>query len=243
MHRHPTIVTTNFRKGYVRPELKWLLVVISILLSLASCRPPLATTSPRYLPDGKYKIKQEGKVREATVINHNDTAFLLLDDRQTLIPAAKYLDANIKSAFVNKAFGFNVITVPFKFRPPQDDVPQQLNTSFNAALAAGFRSDRYTYKKVTLAPGLQRRERFHSGYGVGLFLGAGTVLVRSAFINNALPHDYDGMVVYYGGSIVLGLGRFNTGIALGFDLLADKYKDLWIYQNKPWIGAVLGVKL
>ncbi|MFD2246450.1 hypothetical protein [Pontibacter ruber] len=243
MRQQPTSGTTAFRIAYPRTGLKWLPVIISILLSLASCRPPLATTSPRYLPDGKYKIKEGGKVREATVFNYNDTAFLLLDNGRTLIPAAKYLDANIKSAFVNKAFGLNVITVPFKFRPAKGDEPHQLNTTFNAALAAGFRSDRYTYKKVTLAPGVQKRDRFHSGYGGSLFLGAGTVLVRNAFIQNALPHDYDGLVVYYGGSLVLGLGRFNTGIALGFDLLTDKYAKQWLYQNEPWIGAVLGVKL
>lgn len=243
MHQHPTIGTIPIRKVYSRPGLISLTLVINILLSLASCRPPLASTSPKYLPDGKYIIKEEGKVREATVINYNDTAFLLLNSGRTIIPAAQYLDANIKSAFVNRAFGLNVITVPFKFRPAKENVPHQLNTTFNAALAAGFRSDRYTYKKVTLAPGMQKRERFHSGYGGSLFLGAGTVSVRSAFIQNALPHDYDGVVVYYGGSVVLGFGRFNTGIALGFDLLTDQYRDLWIYQNEPWIGAVLGIKL
>jgi hypothetical protein len=243
MRHHPPIGTTALRKAYWWPGLKRLTVVISFLVSLASCHPPLTTTSPRYLPDGKYKIKEDGKIKNATVFNYNDTAFLLLDSGRTLIPAGQYLDANIKSAFVNKAFGLNVITVPFKLRPAQENEPHQLNTTFNAALAAGFRSDRYTYKKVTLAPGIQMRERFHSGYGGSLFLGVGSALVRSELIQNALSHDYDGLIVYYGGSLVLGFGRFNTGIALGFDLLTDRHRKLWIYQNEPWIGAVLGIKL
>jgi hypothetical protein len=243
MRYHPIIGTTALRKAHWWLGFKWLTIVIIVLLSLASCRPQLATTSPRYLPEGKYLIKEDGKISKVKVFNHNDTAFLMLDSGRTVISAATYLESHIKSAFVNRSFGLDVITVPFKFRPPKEDVPHQLNTSFNAALAAGFRSDRYTYKNVTLAPGVQRRDRFHSGYGGSLFLGSGSVLVRKEFIQNSLSHDYDGLVIYYGGSLVLVFGRLNTGIAIGFDLLTDQYRKLWIYQNEPWIGAVIGIKL
>lgn len=238
-----TIGKTAFRRVYKKPGLRWAVVVLGLLQLVVSCRPSLSTTSPRYLPEGKYLIKEGRSIKKASVFNYNDTAFLLLDSGRTLIAAGRYLDTHIESAFLNTALGIDLITVPVKLRPALGGIPQQLNTTFNAALAAGFRRDKYTYKKVSLAPGIQKRNRYHSGYGANLFLGTGAVLVRRAFIQNALEYDYDGLVVYYGGSLVLGLGGFNIGIGLGFDLLTDKNRKRWIYQNEPWIGAALGIKL
>ncbi|MBX9852704.1 MAG: hypothetical protein K2X86_13240 [Cytophagaceae bacterium] len=37
--------------------------------------------------------------------------------------------------------------------------------------------------------------------------------------------------------------KFNAGLALGFGYLTDHNNDIWIYQNKPWIGVLAGLNL
>ncbi len=33
------------------------------------------------------------------------------------------------------------------------------------------------------------------------------------------------------------------GLAVGYDYLLSANRELWVYQNKPWVGLVVGVAL
>jgi hypothetical protein len=43
------------------------------------------------------------------------------------------------------------------------------------------------------------------------------------------------------GFVELNLASF--GIALGFDYLMNPDRKVWIYQNKPWLGFMVGIAL
>jgi hypothetical protein len=37
--------------------------------------------------------------------------------------------------------------------------------------------------------------------------------------------------------------RITLGLSLGFDNLLDPNEHIWAYQQKPWIGLMLGINL
>ena len=42
---------------------------------------------------------------------------------------------------------------------------------------------------------------------------------------------------------MIGLKTLTVGFGVGWDYLTDRDKNIWIYQNKPWIGLTLGLNL
>jgi len=58
---------------------------------------------------------------------------------------------------------------------------------------------------------------------------------------NKTFQEYDGIVFQKGVSVFATYENMSVGIALGFDNLMDHNKGIWIYNNKPWIGIVIGI--
>ncbi|WP_165940196.1 MULTISPECIES: hypothetical protein [Dyadobacter] len=55
--------------------------------------------------------------------------------------------------------------------------------------------------------------------------------------------EYDGLVWGKGIAGIIGINNFTIGLAIGFDNLLDKNKQVWIYQGKPWLGLAFGLNL
>lgn len=132
-------------------------------------------------------------------------------------------------------------TVPIKFRPAQGDVPSQLNATVNGVLYAGFRKD--FFKIITHTSELNETYSFirQTGFDFGPFAGIGITFVNPTVTMNQTVQEYDGVVFQKGIAAFLTYENMSVGIALGFDNLIDKNKTTWIYNQKPWIGIVIGV--
>ncbi len=81
------------------------------------------------------------------------------------------------------------------------------------------------------------------GYDIGIFAGPGTTLISPFTTRNNRTDEYSALIMQAGlaGFVELNLASF--GIALGFDYLMNPDRKVWIYQNKPWLGFMVGIAL
>jgi hypothetical protein len=169
-----------------------------------------------------------------------------IDTLQSLtlsLPAVQHDTLFNTYSFTQRSFDLDVLTIPFKYRPAAADLPNQLNTNFNGALYVGFRRDIYrlTYKKAPF--NISKRKITHYGYSVGLFTGLGSTAINPWVTRDQITSEYDGVVWLKGMAGIIGINNFTFGLAIGVDHLLDRNHKVWIYQNKPWIGLVLGLNL
>lgn len=236
-------------------KLGFVLQVI-VLALLCGCN-TLTETAKSRLSNGYYKCKNpDGILQNRYVLIKNDTirafpvnrsgATQVIDTtRATVVVFPKETDKPIsgKYAFSKNAWDLNFQAILFKFRPARANIPNQLNTEFNLNLYLGRRSDIYriSYQANPLA--LSTRKVYHLGYSFGFFTGLGETPVGSSVTRKQLTYIYDGVVWLNGVSGIIGINSFTLGMGIGMDQLLDRNHDIWIYQRKPWIGLLLGIKL
>jgi hypothetical protein len=59
--------------------------------------------------------------------------------------------------------------------------------------------------------------------------------------SNQVELEYDGVVFQKGIAAFFGIDFLTFGVALGFDNLLDDNHKYWVYNQKPWIGLMLGI--
>ena len=135
------------------------------------------------------------------------------------------------------------LTIPLKYRFSKKNVQPQLNTNLNGALYLGYRTDRYfiTYKSNPLQK--SERKTTHIGYSVGIFSGFGNTLMSPTNTNDKLLQEYDGLIWSKGIAAIFGVNSFTVGLSIGYDNLMDRNKNIWIYENEPWLGLAFGLNL
>jgi hypothetical protein len=145
--------------------------------------------------------------------------------------------------FKRKSLDIDLTAVLLKCRLPVDDHPAQMITDFNAAIYAGWRTDNFWIRKEMDPMGKTRDEIIHRGYDFGLFAGTGATLIGPFSTNNIVTDEYNGMIIEYGLAGFLETDFASFGIAAGFDYLLSPDRNSWIYNNKPWIGLIVGIAL
>ena len=192
------------------------------------------------LTDGRYSFRQgDIKYKQANIYVVNDTIKIFLDND----PLKPHTPDPFKvQVYKKKSFDVDVITIPFKFRPITAGLPRQLTTDFNGQLYTGFRIDRFTFKYNKTPVGL-RPAHEHSALSVGLFGGLGSTAVTPWTTNNMTTDEYNGLIFSRGIALMVGVGNLTVGVGLGWDYLTDRDRDIWIYQNKPWLGLTFGLNI
>ena len=223
-------------------------------MCLISCA-TIIPTSKYQLSDGYYKSKLfNNKQNPVYIYNKEDTINIYLINRftksfDTLINVSKSFP-NLVTAFSlppatfkQASFDIDFLTIPFKYRPGQEDFPRQFNTNLNGAVYVGYRNDvhRLVYKKTPFN-NLQRNTQ-HYGFSFGLFTGVGGTTMNPSVTNNQIVNEYDGVVWSKGIAGIIGINNFTIGLAVGYDDLLDNNKKKWFYQGKPWFGLAFGLNL
>lgn len=158
-----------------------------------------------------------------------------------LVPCDSLLNTPLK--FRKQSLDIDLTTIFFKYRPSVYGLPPQLTTDLNIAVYAGWRVDTYKVYSST-DPLNRRRTRINNlGYDFGVFAGAGSTSVNSYTSNNRSNLDYNGMILQTGMAGFLESTIASFGIAVGIDYLLNRDRKIWIYNNKPWIGFILGIAL
>ncbi|MDP4222817.1 MAG: hypothetical protein Q8868_05830 [Bacteroidota bacterium] len=145
------------------------------------------------------------------------------------------------STFVKTSADVDLSTVILKFRPAAKGVASQLNSNVNGLFYIGFRKDFFRFKASAspvkeITPFIR-----HTGFDFGLFGGIGITPVNPTVTMNRTIQEYDGIVFQKGIAFFATYESLSVGIALGFDNLLNPDRKIWIYNQKPWLGIVLGI--
>jgi len=143
--------------------------------------------------------------------------------------------------FIKTSADIDLSTVLLKYRPTVANVQPQLSANLNGILYAGFRKDFFRVKSHIsplneISPFLR-----HTGFDLGLFAGIGITPINPTVTMDRTIQEYDGIVFQKGISAFVTFEDMSIGLALGFDNLLDNNKNIWIYNQKPWIGLVIGI--
>jgi hypothetical protein len=146
-----------------------------------------------------------------------------------------------RSCFMNKSIDVDLTTIILKYRFPQGNVPNQLSSNINAALYFGLRKD--FYKIIPFSTPLHEESSYIRQIGIdaGIFAGIGITPVNPTVTRNIVNLEYDGMVFQKGVAAFITFDNMSIGLAFGFDNLLDNNKTSWIYNQKPYMGLVIGI--
>jgi hypothetical protein len=207
------------------------------------------------LEDGFYIQKSDG-VTQKVYIDNDETGIKVYDVRvtdgqwriDTTHPINTYgneIIAGSMTTFRQASFDLDFLTIPLKFRPSRATVPSQLNANLNGALFAGYRIDRYYLSSAKTPLGLNSSERNvnHFAMSFGAFSGFGNTAITHTTTANMIVPEYDGIVWSSGVAGIVAVNNVTVGLAIGLDHLLDKNRNVWIYQNRPWLGLSFGLNL
>lgn len=209
------------------------------------------------IADGIYKSRIfSGEMEKVYIDNEEDFLFVFpLSERNppfkldTLnrsifeFPQRRTTTRFDKANFYTSEFDIDLITIPFKYRFPYNEFPQQLNTNLNASVFLGYRTDLFTLKYKENEIGLIDRLTKHYGITFGFFSGFGSTSINTFVTQNQVSIEYDGIVWSNGLAVSFAVDYLNLGLSVGWDNLLDGNSNFWIYQKRPWIGLVLGINL
>lgn len=231
-------------------RLSYLIILVTFTYSCA----PLEQIYSHKFDSGTYKLKVTGAESEKIYLDLTDdsvTVYPLKKNIQGITDASVMYNDKISSVvqgnplynalFVRTSADVDLSTVLLKFRPAMVDVQPQLNANVNGILYAGFRKDFFRFKIHTSPLGNKTAFVRHTGFDMGLFAGIGITPVTPTTTANRTVQEYDGIVFQKGFSAFATYEDMSVGIAVGFDNLTDNNRSIWIYNQKPWIGIVIGI--
>lgn len=150
---------------------------------------------------------------------------------------------NVPLKFNKKSLDIDITTILLKCRIPVDSFPAQLTADLNVALYAGWRHDTYRIQGKRDPLGKYHYEIINRGFDFGFFAGPGSTLISPFTTQNLYTLEYTGMILQFGLAGFLESGVASFGIATGFDYLLSSERNIWIYNNKPWVGFIIGIAL
>jgi hypothetical protein len=231
-------------------------LVILLLIVFSGCS-FIENATKHDFADGAYRYRKPGEKVEkvfATVSEDTVTIYPLLKEegrkvadtsRPTTILLQKVTATELpKYGTLRKtALDVDLMTIIFKYRPEVDDMPNQLNSNFNAALYLGYRKDYFRIQGFRSPMPVISIRKIHFGFDAGFYAGFSTAVINPWVTNNNIEAEYDGFVFQRGIGAFMGVEDFGFGLVLGFDSLLDENKKYWIYQRKPYIGFAIGLTL
>jgi len=234
---------------------QYILLHLGLNLILTSCN-SLQDIPHGELDRGEYYVStSDNKAEKIYVDWTNDTLTLnFFDDNyldmetriltKTLIYPAKKVDSDFTPVkIVQSSFDLDFITVLFKYRPGQGNLPRQLNSDLSGGIFMGYRRDIFNLDYEKSPTGIFNRQISHFGYSFGVFSGIGATAMNPWVTNNKITDEYEGVVWMNGIAGIVAVGQFTLGLTIGWDYLLDHNHKFWIYQTKPWLGLSVGINL
>jgi hypothetical protein len=220
------------------------------ILAIASCS-TMEKASTHGLSSGFYSMGQ-GKRSSKVYVDVAEDALDIYHSGEQKQVGSKLLtapfliaDSAMSARFTLRktSLDIDIATIFLKYRPSVNGLPSQLNADLNVAMYAGVRRDRYKVLYTTDPLGKRYREVNSFGYDLGVFAGPGITPVNSFTTLDRGSGDYSGMVVQMGIAGFLESKFASFGVAIGVDHLLSKDSKAWIYNNKLWVGFVVGIAL
>jgi hypothetical protein len=223
-----------------------------MLTNLFACN-VLKDAAKHDFSDGSYRSPVFEKKGRVYVQNAGDSILVyrldkvsgtVLADTVCLVFPQKKNNANdLSGTFSEPSLDLDFLTIPIKFRPGTGSIPAQLNNTLNGAVFLGMRNDIYKIRYEKTPLGFSSGKIRHYGISFGLFTGFGPTAMNASVTNLNLSSEYDGIAWSKGLSVIMAVNKVTLGLAAGFDNLIGPHGNIWIYENKPWLGLAFGLNL
>lgn len=145
--------------------------------------------------------------------------------------------------FHKTSLDIDITSILLKYRPATNLLPAQLSTDLNVAIYTGWRHDHYRITQNKDALGRNHPKIVTRGYDFGMLAGTGSTAINSSTTNNHVSLEYNGMILQFGIAAFIETNFASFGLASGFDHLLSSDRKNWIYNQKPWLGFVVGIAL
>lgn len=216
-------------------NLKSYILVVLIGLACASCA---SLRNPRHqLSDGHYRLKENGSKSKKVFIQAVDDSLVVYKDDKVHESPLRH-----NSKFIKHSFDVDLVTITFKYRPSAMGFPRQLTADFNGNVYLGYRTDQFTKFHEQTPAGVRKSVR-HKALTAGGFLGIGSSAITPWTTNYRTTDEYSALVISKGVAVMAGVNSLTIGLAVGWDAVTDRDKDIWIYQNKAWYGVSVGLSI
>jgi hypothetical protein len=237
---------------FIKISYNYIVIAIWVVGVLTSCN-TLEKASLHGLNSGYYKLKPDTINDQDVYLDVTDEKIDVYhhikqqqDKRQFLtIPLNTTTDSLIFNPMVFKkqSLDVDITSIFLKYRPSVYGLPAQLTTDLNMALYIGWRYDYYHIMSKKDPMGRSYHRISNRGYDFGVFAGPGATLISPFTTQNKRTDEYSGMIIQTGiaGFIESNIASF--GIAIGYDYLLNSDRKIWIYNNKPWVGFIVGIAL
>lgn len=223
------------------------LLTVAVIVFFTSCS-ILEKASVHGLDSGYYNLNYGNKTQEVYV----DVTDEIIDvyHQAENIPDTKFLSIQLKNSdsllidplvFQKQSLDVDITTILLKYRQSAYELPPQMTTEFNAALYAGWRHDNYKIVSKKDPLGRANNKISNFGYDFGVFAGPGATEVTPFTTDNKSINEYSGMIIQMGVAGFLESNIASFGIAAGFDYMLNRDRKIWIYNNKPWVGFIIGI--
>jgi len=235
-------------------KLAVILFTASVFLSFSGCT-PFDKLYSHELASGYFRMQRPGQepskvyieTRDDTIavypIKGNDKSKIPDNQavRREILNSVKPGSYLYGSKFTRTSIDIDLSTVLLKYRPGIGDLEPQLNANVNGIFYLGFRRD--FFRIVSHVSPVGRTNSFirHTGFDFGPFAGIGITPVNPTVTSFRTMQEYDGIVFQKGFAVFGTFENMSLGLSVGFDNLLDKSRKIWVYNNKPWFGLVVGI--
>lgn len=227
----------------------FMLMLCAVLLSCTSCN-TIEKASMHGLTNGKYKLKSnKGITRVYLDVNDERVdAYELKDNGSlggvvTLSNDTSRREFSLPFVLKKQGLDLDVTTVLFKYRPPVKGQGHQFTNDMNLAMYAGWRFDRFAFsEQVNLLQKSTPKVR-HFAYDFGFILGAGTTPIDAFTTQNKVETDYNALLFQSGVAGFVETTFASFGLGIGWDFLTGSDRKSWIYEQKPYLGIIVGIAL
>lgn len=237
---------------FINRSCKYIVIAIWVIGVFSSCN-TLEKASLHGLNSGYYKLKSDTIKAQGVYLDVTEEKIDIYhhikhqtDKKQFLtIPLNTISDSLILNPMVFKKQGLDIdiTSIILKYRPSVYGLPAQLTTDLNMALYVGWRYDYYHITSKRDPLGRSYHKISNRGYDFGFFVGPGTTLISPFTTQNKKTDEYSGMIIQTGIAGFIESNVASFGLAIGYDYLLNPDRKIWIYNNKPWIGFVVGITL
>jgi hypothetical protein len=244
---HYKLFSLSVRKGC-----QYLVIAIWVIGALASCN-TLEKASLHGLNSGFYRLKSDTIKSQNVYLDVTDEKIDVYhhlkkqpEKNQFLtIPLNTKTDSLIlhPMVFKKQSLDVDITSILIKYRPAAYGLPAQLTTDLNLALYVGWRYDYYYLMSKKDPLGRTYRKLSNKGYDFGFFAGPGATPINPSTTQNKRMDEYSGMIIQTGIAGFIESNVASFGLAIGYDYLLNPDRKIWLYQNKPWVGFVVGVAL
>ena len=231
---------------------KNIFIAIWVIGVLSSCN-TIEKASLHGLNSGYYKLKSDNINDQNVYLDVTDEKIDVYhhikrqpDKKQFMtIPLNTTTDSLIFNPMVFKkqSLDVDITSIILKYRSSVFGLPAQLTTDLNMALYVGWRHDNYHIRSKRDPLGRSYRKISNRGFDFGVFAGPGVTLISPFTTQNKRTDEYNGMIIQTGIAGFIESNVASFGLAIGYDYLLNSDQKIWIYNNKPWVGFIVGIAL